>query len=492
MPCLKHNRRSNGVDRSRGHRAALIAARQPESSEDTRQPSPSTPSPTSQTVHLEPSTLLATNDKPSSSIGAGPPRKAGQHPQNGQVDIPSILKTAAEILHQQNTPSLRTVINATGIVLHTGLGRSPLCDAAVKAVADVAAGYCNLELELNTGQRGRRSEHVSGLLTALTGAEAATAVNNNAAATLLIMRVLCEHREVIVSRGQLVEIGGSFRMPDVMQAGGATLREVGTTNRTRIDDYADAVNERTAALLRVHHSNFRMIGFTEEPTIEEISRCAHRHNLLAIDDIGSGALIDLAEAGLPDEPCVLRSVAAGADIVCFSGDKLLGGPQAGIILGRADLIRRIESHPLMRTYRLDKLVLAALDATLRQYVDTDHALAAVPTLAMLRASVEMLADRANRLDEMLVEACPDEKFYISSDVSYAGGGSLPGAELPTVVIRWKPSFAPLDDVAQALRRGTPAIVARIHDHALCFDLRTLRDHELRPLTKVVAGLCVQP
>ena len=397
-------------------------------------------------------------------------------------DTPRILSVAHSVLRLETTPSLRPVINATGVVLHTGLGRAPLCEEAVQAIVRGAGGYCNLEYDLETGKRGQRTSHIARLLCKLTGAEAAAVVNNNAAAVLLTMRGLCDGREVIVSRGQLVEIGGSFRMPEVMIAGGAILREVGTTNRTRISDYAGAINDNTAALLRVHHSNFRIVGFSEEASIEQIVRCAHEHNLIAIDDVGSGAMFDLARVGLPAEPHVGQSVAAGADIVCFSGDKLLGGPQAGIILGRQDLVARLQSHPLMRTYRVDKMVLLALEATLRRYADPDEAVEHIPTLSMIHASTETLARRAGELDQMLADALPGEEFFMSSDVSFAGGGSLPGEGLPTVVIRWQPTFAPVDAVAAALRRTEPPVIVRVHDQALCFDLRTIRPRDFQPLT----------
>ncbi len=404
-----------------------------------------------------------------------------------QVDAEAILHLAEVELVKQSMPSLCPVINATGVVLHTGLGRAPLCSDAIEAVAEGAAGYTNLEFDLESGKRGRRTAHVAGLLCELTGAEAAAVVNNNAAAVLLVLHALCDQREVIISRGQLIEIGGSFRMPDIMAASGAILREVGTTNRTRIADYASAINENTAALFRAHQSNFRIVGFSAEPTIEEIAACAHEHDLIAIDDVGSGAMFDLSQIGLPAEPYAGQSIAAGADIVCFSGDKLLGGPQAGIIVGRGDLIDRIDSHPLMRTYRVDKLVLLALEATLRRYQDTESAVRDVPTLSMLCATTEALARRARELERMLSEAMPDERFYVGSDVTFAGGGSLPGRDLPTVVIRWQPSFASVDDVVARLRRAETPVIVRIRDDAICFDLRTITDDDFETLTNAVAS-----
>ncbi|MEE9295925.1 MAG: L-seryl-tRNA(Sec) selenium transferase [Phycisphaerae bacterium] len=422
------------------------------------------------------------------------------------VDREDILRLAEDWLVRQTTPSLRPVINATGVVLHTGLGRAPLSRKAIDAIVKGASGYCNLEYDLTAGTRGRRQSHVSDLLCKLTGAEAATVVNNNAAALVLAMRALCENREVIVSRGQLVEIGGSFRMPEVMAAGGAVLREVGTTNRTRISDYRDAVTEDTAALLHVHHSNFRIVGFTEQPDAEALTRCAHDHDLIAIDDLGSGAMFDFSHMNLPLEPDVHQSITAGFDLICFSADKLLGGPQAGIILGRKDLITRIEAHPLMRSYRVDKLALLALEATLRLYSDRSAAIEHIPTLAMLNAAPDQLAERARKLAHMLSAALPNEEFSVGTDTSYAGGGSLPGEGLETVVINWRPSQAhglqsvgsSLNAVVAQLRQAhglesvgfvsasTP-VIARIKNDHIIFDLRTLRDSDFQTLVTTVCG-----
>jgi len=399
-----------------------------------------------------------------------------------------ILAWAAETLNRNADPSIRRVINATGVVLHTGLGRAPLCDDAVHALSETAGGFVNLEFDLDTGRRGRRAAHVASLLRDLTGAEAATVVNNNAAAVLLTVQALCQEKEVIVSRGQLVEIGGSFRMPDVMAAAGAILREVGTTNRTHLHDYLNAINQNTAALLRVHHSNFRIVGFTADPPIDQLVRLAHQRSLIAIDDLGSGAMFDLTRFGLPHEPHVRQSIEAGFDVVCFSGDKLLGGPQAGIILGRKDLIARIESHPLMRALRVDRLVLTALQATLRRHADPADALRQVPALAMIHTSTEELAQRARRLEQLLSDALPNEQFFISSDVSVAGGGSLPGHDLPTVVIRWRPTFADVDTVAADLRQSEPPVVARIRDDAVCFDLRTICPDDFPALTSAARSV----
>ncbi len=407
------------------------------------------------------------------------------------VEVPELLALAEGELTQRATPSLQRVINATGIVLHTGLGRAPLCEAAVDAIVETASGYCNLEYRLDSGSRGRRVDHVVESLRQITGAEAATVVNNNAAATLLILSALALDREVIVSRGQLIEIGGSFRLPDIMRASGAILREVGTTNRTRISDYEREVNDRTAILMRVHTSNFRVVGFTEEASLEEIAALAHRFDLPAVDDLGSGAMFDLTDHGLPFEPVVGRSLSAGADLVCFSGDKLLGGPQCGIIAGRAGLIQKIESNPLMRTYRVGKLTLAALEATLKHYVDDADALSSIPALAMLSASTDTLAGRANDLSRSLEQALPDEQFLVCSDVGYAGGGSLPDKALETVVVQWRPSQMGADDALEALRKAEVPVIARIRDEAVCFDLRTVPPGDFDDLVAAVTAAVVE-
>jgi len=404
------------------------------------------------------------------------------------VDRQEILAKAEMDLLHRSRPSLRRVINATGIVLHTGLGRAPLCEAAIEAIVESVGGYCNLEYDLHTGQRGRRTAHVVEKLIQLTGAESATVVNNNAAATLLILQTFAAGREVIVSRGQLVEIGGSFRLPEILRAGGATLREVGTTNRTRLADYEEAVTDATGLLLRVQPSNYRIVGFTESVAMGEISALAHRFGLLAVEDLGSGLLVNLAAHGLPPEPTVRASLAAGADIVCCSGDKLLGGPQCGLILGKQPLIERLESSPLMRAYRVGKLTLMALEATLGAYLAPETSMSTIPALAMLAASTDALAGRARTVVERLEAAAPGEHFYVCSDVSYAGGGSMPDTGLETVVVQWRPRIATLDSAAAALRDGDVPVIARIHDGAICFDLRTVFESDLDDLVASVSAV----
>jgi len=401
-----------------------------------------------------------------------------------------ILIAAEEELTRRSLPSLQAVVNATGIVLHTGLGRAPLSEAAIEAIVEGASGYCNLEFDLETGERGKRSSHVSELLCELSGAEAATVVNNNAAATYLILRVLAEGKEVVMSRGQLIEIGGSFRLPDIFSASGAILREVGTTNRTRIGDYEKAIGEETAILMRAHPSNFRVIGFTEEASIAELADLAHERELIALDDLGSGALVDAKVPGLPDEPSVADSINDGADVVCFSGDKLLGGPQCGIIVGREELIAQINSHPLMRTYRVDKLTLLALEATLRQCFDPADAVESIPTLSMLRRSTEELGRAAHALAEKLRTTVVGEEFLVCTDVGFAGGGAMPEHQLETVVVQWRPNEVSVSEAAAALREAEVPIVARVRDEAVCFDVRTLREDDFDAIVDGVFGISI--
>src|SRR5579871_6656775 len=320
---------------------------------------------------------------------------------DGQCTIPAIASRVAERLRQQMRPKLRPVINATGIVLHTNLGRSPMAEEAARAAHDAANGYLNLELDLDTGKRSSRQVAIREWVCRLTGAESATAVNNNAAATVLVLRALCQGKEVIVSRGQLIEIGGSFRIPDIMAVSGATLREVGTTNITRLSDYQRAIGPNTGALMRVHSSNYRIRGFTESVPLSELAALGKKHGLPVIDDIGSGALVDFARFGFQGEPVARASIAAGADLVLFSGDKLLGGPQAGIIAGKREWVQRIEKDPLMRAFRLDKMTLAALEATLRLYLNEEAALREVPVLRLLSIPPEELRRRAEGLAERL-------------------------------------------------------------------------------------------
>jgi L-seryl-tRNA(Ser) seleniumtransferase len=373
------------------------------------------------------------------------------------------------------TPRLRRVLNATGVIVHTNLGRAPLAEQAQAAVAEAAAGSCNLELDLATGRRGSRHDHVESLLTELTGAEAGIAVNNCAAAVLLAVAALGVGRETVVSRGQLIEIGGGFRIPELLAQAGTRLVEVGTTNRTRVADYARAIGEDTGVILRAHPSNFRMVGFVEEVTIEALCDLGPP----VIDDVGSGVLADDVEL-LADEPPVRRSVAAGAAVVAFSGDKLLGGPQAGVLVGRRAAIEACRRHPLARALRIDKLSLAALEATLGLYRDPAAARRALPVLAMLEAGEEELAARVR----VLAEATGGRVVEATARV---GGGALPLLELSGPVVALDPGPTGADALAAALCAGAPAVVGRLHAGQLLLDPRTLTDEEARWAGELVAA-----
>ncbi len=398
-------------------------------------------------------------------------------------DTDALLAAAERHIEVVTAPSLIPTINATGVIIHTNLGRAPLSADARRAMLDVALGYSNLEYDLAAGARGSRYIHAARLLAELTGAEAALVVNNNAAAVTLALAALCAGQEVLISRSELVEIGGGFRIPDVLRQSGARLVEVGTTNRTYVRDYAAALTEQTAAILCVHSSNFKIIGFTHHPTRAELAELAHAHGRLLIDDIGSGALLDTAAYGLASEPTPQASLAAGADLVTFSGDKLLGGPQAGIIVGRQALIDRLRAFPLTRALRVDKLTLAALHATLMHYRRGD--VTRIPIWAMIAATVDDLAARAQAWAELL--AARGLAAEVVSAESTVGGGSLPGESLPTrALVLTVPSP---DDMAARLRRGRPPVVARIEDDRLLFDPRTvLPEQDEALLAAIIAAL----
>ena len=374
-----------------------------------------------------------------------------------------------EELGAARTARLRRALNATGVIVHTNLGRAPLAEAALERVREVGRGYSNLEYDLSAGTRGSRQDHVAGVLRRLTGAEAALVVNNNAAAVLLALAALAEGREVLVSRGELIEIGDGFRIPDVLARSGARLVEVGTTNRTRAADYDRAIGPETAVLLRVHQSNFRLVGFTELPSVGELAQLAQRHGLPLVDDLGSGAL-----ARVEDEPSVRESLEAGADLVCFSGDKLLGGPQAGIVVGSAELVERLRRHPLQRAVRADKLTLAALEGTLALYLDPQLAAREVPVLRMAGEPAKAVRSRAERL----AEAVGGE---LEETVSRVGGGALPLAELPSF------ACAVEEDLAGALRLGEPPVIGVVRDGRLLLDCRTLTDSEAEEVAALVAA-----
>jgi len=401
---------------------------------------------------------------------ASPREGPGTEPLSAQ----SLADRAAAILAREERPPLSSAINATGIILHTGLGRAPMAEAAVEAMADVARHYAPVELVLSTGERGKRATIVRELLCRLTGAESATVVNNNTAALVIVLSTIAKDRNVIVSRGELIEIGGSFRLPEVIQSGGAILREVGTTNKTKLSDYERAIDDHAAAIIKIHSSNYRIEGFTEQVSIGELAELGHRHALPVIHDIGSGVLIEASKYGLPtDEPDASASIAAGADLVLFSGDKLLGGPQAGIIVGRKALIDRIEKHPLMRAVRVDKLTLAALGVTLQLHRDPDQAARAFPILAAVAAPMDELKKRAERIVQHVrgLDGVKETRFEEAE--AYLGGGSLPAQAVPSVAVAVVPATVSDEEFAARLRTGSPAVVPRVKGGAVWFDLRTI-------------------
>jgi L-seryl-tRNA(Ser) seleniumtransferase len=401
------------------------------------------------------------------------------------VEMPSrseLLRQVTSLVlsrvQEQVRPNLRRVINVTGVVLHTNLGRAVLSPRAIEAVNEAAAGYTNLEMNLQTGRRGSRYETVEDILLRLTGAEAALVVNNNAAAVLLGLGTLARGKEVIVSRGQLVEIGGSFRIPEVMAQSGAHLVEVGATNKTHPEDYCRAITTATALLLHVHTSNYRIVGFTRETSIEELVEIGRAHDLPVMSDLGSGFLVDLQPYGLPSEPSVQEVVRAGSDIVTFSGDKLLGGPQAGIILGKRVLIDRMKKNNLTRALRVDKMTRAALEATLWDYLEPKQAKQTNPTLNMLTATKAQLHQRAVAMAGLLIPAL--DKWALVELVegfSRVGGGAMPTAELPSTLVEIIPLHTSAERLAEMLRQTTPAVVGRLKDHALLLDVRTLQEGE---------------
>lgn len=405
-------------------------------------------------------------------------------PVAGLDDPASYAGAVEEVLVREEAGSLRRVINATGVILHTNLGRAPLAREAMEAMMRAGRGYSNLEYDLEEGGRGSRYDHCVALLTRLTGAEDALVVNNNAAALVLALNTVARGRGVLVSRGELVEIGGGFRVPEVLERAGAVLREVGSTNRTRLDDYREALEEPgapgrgaepPAAILKVHRSNFRISGFTEEASLADLATLGREHGVPVIHDLGSGLLVAPELLGLPDEPRPAASVAAGADVVAFSGDKLLGGPQAGILVGRRERIRALRANPLCRALRVDKTTVAALEATLRLHRDPEEAVARIPALRMLATPVEELEERARRLAEELEERGVLAEATNTPTGSAVGGGTYPGVSIPTWHLRVEVSSA--DALARRLRHGEPPVVGRVEDDGMVFDLRTVDPDE---------------
>jgi L-seryl-tRNA(Ser) seleniumtransferase len=409
--------------------------------------------------------------------------------KDGEMRLPTkdaSARQAEQILEGFNRYRLRRVINATGVILHTNLGRAPLCREALKRMNEVARGYSNLEYNLEKGERGLRYDHVRQLLCALTGAEDALVVNNNAAAVLLVLNSLAQGKEAIVSRGELIEIGGEFRIPDVMEKSGAHLKEVGTTNRTRLADYERAIGPETGLILKVHTSNFRIMGFTEEADLLSMVDLGKKHGLPVMDDLGSGCLIELDRFGLEREPTVRDTLATGADVVTFSGDKLLGGPQAGIILGKAKTLARIRKNPLNRALRIDKLTLAALEATLMKYLRPEEALADIPLLRSLTEPMDLLAKRAKRLASLLRRTLPQGlTVSLVKGVSMAGGGSLPTQEIPTVLIGIRATSLSAAALEEGLRRWKTPIIVRVADNQVLLDVRTLDAEEYKEIRDAI-------
>jgi L-seryl-tRNA(Ser) seleniumtransferase len=418
-------------------------------------------------------------------------RAALKRSRNGATPDANALATrAAERARSASRPALRRVLNATGIVLHTNLGRAPLAPAARQAVAEVAAGYSSLEYDLAAGKRGDRGIGCERWLVRLTGAEAACVVNNGAAAILLVLAAVASGRKVLVSRGELVEIGGSFRVPEIMEMSGATLVEVGATNRTHLADYEKALarhGKEVGAILRVHRSNFRMQGFTTQPDLAELARLARKHRVPLVEDLGSGALVDLAAYGLDHEPTVAESLAAGADVVTCSGDKLLGGAQAGLVLGAAKRVASARRHPLARAMRADKLALAALEATLAVYADPERARAELPVLAMLEASPQALQRRAERLSGLLTERVAGLAADIVPGEGEVGGGSLPLQKLKGPVVVLGHPWLDAAELESRARAATPPVIGTVRAGAFRLDPRTLAEDEVELAAAVLAG-----
>jgi L-seryl-tRNA(Ser) seleniumtransferase len=402
--------------------------------------------------------------------------QAGQHWES--LEVGAILAEAGAMLAQDTTPRVREAINATGILLHTGLGRAVYSGSVVDSMLGALKGYCTLAVDVSTGERAERDELVEYILTELTGAEAATVVNNNAAATLLVLAGLTSGREVIVSRGQLIEIGGSFRLPEVMAQSGARLVEVGATNRTHLKDYKAAMGDQTEAILRVHPSNYRVVGFTSEVGLPDLAELAHGRGLLLIDDLGAGALLDLKSFGLPAEPTVRESIESGADIVLFSGDKLIGAAQCGIIVGRKDLITRLRKHPLMRAVRVDKTCLLVLERTLHLFRDLDRLRAEHPLYRMLSTPLARLHERGVELLRLIAEHAPGVTAELNEGVAYLGSGSLPTETIPSIVVALTVPGMNAEALSRRLRKDESCIFARIENERVRLDLRTVSGEQL--------------
>jgi len=397
-----------------------------------------------------------------------------------------LLPLFEEEIARQINPHLKRVINATGVVIHTNLGRSPLGEKALRNLIEISRGYSNLEYDLSKGTRGSRYENVEEILLRLSGADAGLVVNNNAGAVLLALNTLAAGKEVIISRGELVEIGGAFRIPDVMARSGVILKEVGTTNRTHLKDYEEAISENTGILLKVHTSNYRIFGFTSEVTLEELIKLGTQYNLPVMNDLGSGCFIDLSRYGLEREPTVQDAIKAGADVVTFSGDKLLGGPQAGIIVGRKGLIDTIRRNPLNRALRIDKLTLAALESTLICYLSENEAVKEIPTLRMLTIPLVELRKRARRLERLLKNETKEAEIKLIREHSRVGGGAIPLQNLPTWALSIRPQRASVEALETELRNLNTPIIARIVNDRIILDIRTIHDNDFKTIVQGMA------
>ncbi len=402
------------------------------------------------------------------------------------ISIDTIAAEIEETIVRHSEYKLRPLINASGVVIHTNLGRSILSDKALENIVSTAGSYSNLEYEIAKGKRGKRYAHIKDILVELTGAEDAVVVNNNAAAVLICLDTFAKDREVIVSRGELVEIGGSFRIPEVMKSSGAILREVGTTNKTHMVDYENAVCGNTGLLLKVHQSNYKISGFTEEVPVPDLVKVGKEFKIPVVSDLGSGCMISLRPYGVHDEPTVQEVIKEGADLVTFSGDKLLGGPQSGIIVGRKKLVQQIQENPMMRAMRIDKMTFAALEATFMQYLDEEKALKNIPTLRMLTESGAIIKKRAKKILNALKKTISDKAdLEVQPDQSRAGGGSLPEADFPTFVVSIKPHNMSINALEKKLRLGDPTVIARIKEDILLVDARTIQDREVKTLVNCV-------
>ncbi len=415
-------------------------------------------------------------------------RKAILNDEIQSLNKVEIINYSIKLLNKKNSPRLRKVINATGTVVHTNLGRSLLSKDAIDRVINVAGNYNNLEYDIEKGKRGSRYSHIEDILIKITGAEAAMVVNNNAAAVMLTLDTLCREKEAIVSRGQLVEIGGSFRVPEVMKFSGAKLVEVGTTNRTHLYDYEDNITANTGVLLKVHTSNFKIMGFTEEVAIEDLVKLGNSKDIPVVEDIGSGVLIDYSKYGFVYEPTVQESIKKGIDVVTFSGDKMLGGPQAGIIVGKAKYIQRMKKNQLTRALRIDKMTLAALEGTLNHYLEETEAIKNIPTLNMLLCSADELKKRAKKLKRMLQNKTEKFTFAIDSDYSMVGGGSMPTEKIQTYVIKIKSESYEAQQIEEILRMGEVAIIVRISNDEVIMDLRTLMEKDYELITEAFKNI----